>query len=162
MRTANEILAELDSLEASGSDFFGFIASDLIGCLPYKEARPFLKEGVTEAEWKPEPTDRDSVVARIQAYMEFAWGKANDRRGLSAARSLDHMRAWLWLAGEDDLHDAMMRYDHTHYGKPALRAICEHFGWDWAQWDDDRWTSSELDEGVPANEVERLDFEATT
>jgi hypothetical protein len=70
-------------------------------------------------------------------YMPFAWDKANDMRGLSAGRSVQHFVGWTWLAGDDELSawcDDNSNYQH--YGKEILVRICEHYGWDWRQWDD--------------------------
>lgn len=50
------------------------------------------------------------------------------------------------MLGEDQAVKKLDSYEL--YGKPQLRAICEHFGWDWTQWDDGIWRNSESDEGV--------------
>ena len=84
----------------------------------------------------------------MQKYMDFAWDKANSRRGLSAGRSLSHMSAWLWLMGESTAADEIMD-NHYNYGKPWLRAICEAFGWDWREWDNEA-TNAEAQRSVPA------------
>ena len=85
-------------------DIFGFIRTDLICTLPYEHAKPFLNEEVNKEEWElkscPRPT---GVLAEMKKYMNFAWDKANNCRGLSACRSLMHMQAWLWLLGEDEV-----------------------------------------------------------
>jgi hypothetical protein len=78
--------------------------------------------------------------------MPFAWEKANDCRGLSANRSIEHMTAWLWMLG-DDLADKMDGL-YEYYGKPCLRAICEKYGCKWQQWDDGVWRNSEDDDGI--------------
>ena len=147
MRTDAEILTRVEAVESL--DFFGTQAGDLLEVLPFDAVKPFLKDDATEADWKPLPRDQRSVKARIHEYMEFAWGKANGCRGLSAARSLDHMSAWLWLLGYDEAANTITDYDR--YGKPQLRAICEHFGWDWTVWDNGEWVNSEdgPDLGVP-------------
>lgn len=145
MRTDAEILAHIAAVESD--DFFGFIRGDLISYLPFESAKPFLKDDVTPKDWKERPRDRESVIAQIEAYMPFAWDKANNRRGLSAGRSINHMQAWLWMLGEETAADSISHY--TLYGKPQLRAICEHFGWDWSQWDGGLWTNYEHGDGSP-------------
>ena len=100
-----------------------------------------MKETVTEAAWADAgivPRDRASVVAGMLEYMPFAWKKANDGRGLSAARSMSHFAAWTWLAG-DDLGDLT---EYEFYGKDNLVRICEHYGWDPKKWDDGRRVNS--------------------
>ena len=130
-RTQDEILARIK--ERKPDDFFGFEVSEYVPFLDYKYAKPFLKPEVTREEW-----DKDRItdpVFLIKDYMPFAWEKANGCRGISASRSLSHMVAWLWLAGEDELAKATDG-DYNHYGKEKLIKICEHYGLDWKQWDD--------------------------
>ena len=145
MRTEQEIINRIEVVK--NADIFGTVRSDLIHCLPFSSAKKYLKDDVTEDDWEPKLSDDDSVLQEIHDYMEFAWDKANNNRGLSAGRSLMHMQAWLWLLGEDQAADDID--DYSHYGKPQLRAICEHYGWDWSFWDDGRWTNDEMSEGVP-------------
>lgn len=130
MKTDSQILARIS--EIADRDFFGFESGDLIAVLPFTVAKSYLRDGVTESEWTPEPRDRDSVVARMLEYMPFAWDKANNCRGLSAGRSMSHYMAWTWLAG-DDLGDLL---NYEFYGKDNLVKICNHYGWDSSLWDD--------------------------
>jgi hypothetical protein len=157
MRTDDQIVDLVHKLTEGDEDFFGNIRADLVLYLPLDRAREFFKGALTEAEeaqWKATPRDRDSVIAEILDYMPFAWGKANDCRGLSAARSLDHMRAWLWMLEEDEACKACEDYDH--YGKPQLRTICEKFGWDWKQWDDGLWRNDESGPFKKPNDVPKV------
>ena len=152
MKTTEQILARIEELK--DSDFFGFERSDLIDYLPFEHAKPYLKDGVTADEW--EASTKDPVDC-IKEYMDFAWEKANNNRGISASRSMSHMSAWLWLAGE---HDFLAKIgdlqDYEYYGKPQLREICEHLEIDWKQYDDGRWTNSEYGSGVGPDNVPRL------
>jgi hypothetical protein len=145
-RTPGDILARIDALASGGEDYFGFQGSDLIEFLPFQDAERFLKPEVTEAEWNLKTPDEDTVKALILDYMPFAWGKANDCRGLSASRSIEHMKTWLWLLG-DDLGEKLSDI-YQFYGKPCLRLICEKYRWDWRQWDDGCWRNSEDDDGI--------------
>lgn len=130
MRTDEEIVARIEAVK--NEDWLGTQTRDLLVCLPLDKAAPYLKPEFTANEWKQRPRDRDALIARMLDYMPFAWEKANNERGLSASRSMDHYSAWIWLAGDDlgDLH----RYNY--YGKDNLRRICEQYGWDHRQWDD--------------------------
>lgn len=128
--TDEEIVARIEKLRPR--DVLGFDTQDLIFSLPFHLAKPYLNDTVTEAEWTPEPRDPESVVARMLDYMPFAWGKANDGRGISAGRSISRFMAWMFLAGVD-LGDLS---NYQFYGKDELRKICAHFGWDADQWDD--------------------------
>lgn len=149
-RTNEEIIARIAEVEKL--DMFGTIGGDLMSFLPFDLAKPYLKDDATAEKWAEHQVQNDkaAILATMVDYMPFAWGKASDRRGLSAMRSLNHMQAWLWMLG----HDKAVTFldDYTQYGKPQLRAICEAFGWDWRQWDDNRWSSEEDGDGVPAPE----------
>lgn len=131
-RTDLEIVNRIRELAAT--DFFGFESTDLLTCLPYDKAKEFLKPETTEEKWKEvfTPRDRESVLKRMEEYMSFAWEKANNCRGLSAARSMNHYSAWVWLLG-DDLGNLN---DYEYYGKDNLVKICQKYGWDHHQWDD--------------------------
>ena len=128
-RTDEEILARIR--ERAEEDVFGFERNDLLVCLPLEKANTLFEEPY-EGEWEQSPRDRESLLEQMEEYMPFAWEKANDFRGLSAARSLSHYMAWTWLAG-DDLGDLL---EYQFYGKDNLRRICEYYGWDPDQWDD--------------------------
>lgn len=148
-KTDEQILEHIEKIKRE--DFFGFITRDLIGFLSFENAKSFLKEGVTKEEWIPSLKDRGSILKQMEQYMNFAWDKANNCRGLSAGRSLDHMAVWLWMIGEEEAADAFGGY--SHYGKPHLRAICEHFDWDWRSLDDGKWRNREDDDGVSPEQV---------
>ena len=66
-------------------------------------------------------------------YMEFAFDKAHDERGISANRSINHMIAWSWLSGDDELNQAIEHEYETNYHSYSLeilRMICEKLGID--------------------------------
>lgn len=132
MRTQTEIVAKIESLK--DADFFGFKTSDLIGYLDYEHAKPYLKPEVTADQWKSEPSDRESVLKKMRDYMDFAWEKANNCRGISAGRSMAHYSIWVWMLGEEETFGDLESYEH--YGKANLVKLCEHYGWDAKQWDD--------------------------
>lgn len=159
-RTTAEILEKINQLDSDNSDFFGFQRSGIIEYLSFDDAKLFLKEGASREKWGDvKSRTHESIKDEILSYMPFAWEKANDNRGLSAGRSINHMQAWLWMMGEDNAAEAIRGY--SMYGKPQLRAICEHFGWDWKQWDDGRWTNDESSKGISAPEsVDALPFKS--
>lgn len=130
MRTDDEIIAEINKL--GKIDIVGAGVLDLVHCLPFDKASPFLHPEVTEASWVLDSRDPSAVEARMREYMPFAWKKANERRSLSAMRSMFHFTAWIWLA-EDDLGDLI---EYQCYGKDNLVKICEYYGWDASKWDD--------------------------
>ncbi len=149
-RTQQEIVERIEAVK--DADFFGVMSGDLLSYLDFEHARAYLVEGATADQWR-EACEADGVKTpdqRIRDYMPFAWEKANNCRGLSASRTIDHMRAWLWLDGVE-WFDEITRY--SHYGKPQLVRICEHYGIDWQSLDDGSWRQSEMDNEVPASEV---------
>lgn len=138
MRTQDEIRAKFDELCKQGSeDFFGFMREDLIVALEFEHAKEHLKKELTKEEWDAYGerlrTDTD-VIAKMRDYMDFAWEKANDKRGLSAGRTMQHYQVWLWLIGQDELSDSLRSY--TAYGKPHLVRICQFLDLDPKKWDD--------------------------
>jgi len=131
-RTQDEIVARIE--ERQPADVFGFEWPLYIEYLDLEHVRPFLRD--PDEPWNPTSVD---PIDHMLDYMDFAWEKANNCRGISASRSIEHCIAWLWLAGEDELTQQVDHaYNNTyhHYGKPILEMICDHFGWDWRRWDD--------------------------
>lgn len=141
-RTQEQIVERVRT--QSQRDPFGMTGMDLLEWLDFEHAKEFLKPEVTAEQWagreQPEPI-RDQMIK----YMDFAWEKANNCRGLSAGRSLNHYNNWLWLLGEDQLAESMLKYEH--YGKENLRRVCEFLGLDASKWDD----------GVRVNSESELD-----
>ena len=139
MRTTDEIVSKIKEVSASGHDWLGTEQTDLIVRLAFEDARQFLKEDAKADEWKQLPRAPEEIKKEMLAYMQFAWEKANDQRGISAGRSMNHYSAWVWLCG-DDLGD-LNNYDF--YGKGNLVKICSHYGWDSSQWDDGQRTNGD-------------------
>ena len=132
MRTQEEIVKRIH--ERRGGDLLGFEVNIYLHYLDYEHAKPFLKKGVESKDWEQE---KETPAEKIKGYMDFAWDKANNCRGISAGRSLQHMVAWLWLDGQDKfLKEWNDLRNYEYYGKPQLIAICELYGIDWKQYDD--------------------------
>jgi len=131
MRTQKEILERFN--QRRKTDMLGFEVYEYLYYLDYKYAKPFLKKEVTEEDWKHK---KIPPAEKIKDYMPFAWKKANDCRGISAARSILHMLAWLWLDGKDEFLEKNDIENYEYYGKPQLIAICELYGIDWKKYDD--------------------------
>jgi hypothetical protein len=126
MRTQDEILKRIKSTES----MFGFNREVLVPMLAFENAKEFLTvDSETEKKWKTltEAEQRDEM----KTYMEFAWGKVSDHRGLSAGRSVEKMCAWTWLLGTDEQSaeiDRMADVNYPQYGAPVLKRVCEIFG----------------------------------
>ena len=183
-RTPEETVARLRDLTAAKTDLFGVERSALLDTLPFEHARAYL-EGDSKwvaapdgaAQWEAHRTkDVDQVRAAILDYLPFAWGKANGCRGLSARRSIQHFQGMLWLLGpgHDELRQRIsgeeepstkviagqrvpdLRIEFAFYGKPALVAISEAFGFAWRHPDgpdNDEWRNGEQEDPVTADEA---------
>ena len=134
MRTREEIVKKL----SGKMDFFGFQATILIGYLDYDHAKEFLKGGTTKAEWAEcvSENTKECILKEMKGYMSFAWEKANNFRGISAARSMYKYQAWIWLLGDNYEEKFGDLSDYEYYGKDHLVAICKEFGWNYEKWDD--------------------------
>lgn len=135
-RTQDEILNKMKEVEEN--DFFGTQREDLAMYLTYENAKKLnlLNDNATEESWNSPGVNNDPVE-ELKDYMGFAWDKANNFRGLSAARSMDHMRTWLWLDGQDEfLKEHGNLGDWEYYGKDILVDICKLYGIDHTKYDD--------------------------
>jgi hypothetical protein len=146
MRTQDEIVARY--LERKPEDPFANEVDIYLSFMDYSHAKPFIKDTVTEEEWEENYPVTDPRKEMI-AYMPFAWDKANNCRGLSAMRSLQHYQAWLWLDDDEKIWPTLEEYQH--YGKEHLVTICEYLGLDSKQWDDGYRVNSE-------SELDRLRY----
>lgn len=168
MRTKEEIIKRIE--ERKSNDIFGWEIGELIQCLPFEEAEKYLSkqndrvvvidgsEKPNKDTWKQDSYLYIDVLERMQNYMNFAWEKANDCRGLSASRSYMHYLAWIWLAGDEiTLSDIFNTSNYKYYGKLQLVRICEHYGWDWKKFDNDIWINNTTD--IPLTAKEALEKE---
>lgn len=160
IRTPAETVERMGELaEDPCADLHGVERSRLLESLPFEDAQKFLKAGTSTAEkWEVERTkNRASVIGQIRGYLNFAWEKANQCRGLSAQRSLSHFKGLLWLLGPecDELREWIGSPHHYQwYGKPALVQISELVGLSWRHPegpDNDEWRDSEDGDFVTAD-----------
>ena len=163
--TVDEIVERIE--ERQPKDPFGFEWKEYPIYLPFEKAKPYLQDTVKPEDWTDPPEQsRSAIVQMMLDYMAFAWGKANDCRGISSNRSVMHYVAWTWLAGDRDFSaqiDEMFRENYCYYGKPILWLICQKYGWDFRKWDDDDWTINEGQTGPAADRViDGLDLQDIT
>ena len=151
MKTTEQILEKINKHK---DDFLDYTTSDLVPYLDFDIAKQFFDEiYLKEIESGEEvwEVSTKSPEEMIKEYMPFAWRKANNCRGLSAGRYISHFSSWLWLDGKDELSEEIKEY--TYYGKPQLVKICELYGIDWKQYDDDCWVMSEDDSPITAEQA---------
>lgn len=127
MRTQDEIVARLNG--DMGGDWLGTQTEELVHVLDFTHAKQWLKPGVTEEEWGPVPSE-DDVRKSATDYLDFAWGKAWNHRGISAGRSIDHYRSWLWLLFDDDTFNQWASLNYAMYGAPMLAGAAKLLGQD--------------------------------
>lgn len=70
------------------------------------------------------PLTREKVIAEMQDYIDFAFMKARDQRGISAERSIWKFRKWLWLLEDDEITN----FGYNDYGIALLTRIAEKYG----------------------------------
>ena len=135
MRTQTEILARIK--ERSQHDPFGFEWHEYLGALTRESAEALkgsvIKPDADLGDWGQIYKTDDEVRAKCIEYMDFAWEKAKNGRGISASRSMSHYKAWLWLLGQDSFEDLD---NYQFYGKDHLVRICKFLDLDPAKWDD--------------------------
>jgi hypothetical protein len=111
VRTVEQIVQHVRDI--SQSDIFGFTTSDLLDFVPFDSAKEFLKPDSHEEaakEWKFEAPAPETIKAKMKDYLTFAFGKAEDHRGLSAGRSISHFKAWVWLMDDaTEIADVMLK-----------------------------------------------------
>ncbi len=132
MRSFEEIVERCNQ---PGNFFWGnqFARQILVPYLRFEHAQEFLTPDTTEEDWHgddiPRPINRDYVIGEMRDYMPFALMKADNERGLSAMRSLDKFRTWLWLLRDESPLIETANSGHN-YGIDILEAICECYGFD--------------------------------
>ncbi len=127
MRTQEEIMDRFNKVD----DLFGTQKDDLIEYLQFENAKQYLKpEYVQKVEAGEETWEvRTDAKAAILGYLDFAYGKAEDERGLSAGRSMLHFRSWIWLDDPEFYDQIVFDIDnYTNYGMSVLNKISKHYG----------------------------------
>lgn len=130
MRTQEEILERFKTAD----DMFDTQRGDIIAYMEFENVKPFLKEEYVRKVESGEETWTVASVTdakeKILDYLDFAYDKAKNQRGLSAARSMEHFKTWIWLEDETFYNEIFpLLENYTDYGIPALDKIAEHYGY---------------------------------
>jgi hypothetical protein len=112
-------------LRQNHDDFLGFKREVLADHLSVEALREFATKDSDLSDWRPRSLDLEPVMTELGDYMEFAWGKVADHRGISANRSVDKVGEYVWLLGLDDLLAEMEAADYPQYGAPKLAVVCQ-------------------------------------
>ncbi|MCK5217842.1 MAG: hypothetical protein KAJ93_08635 [Methanosarcinales archaeon] len=128
LRTIQEIKERFEKAD----DFMGIQKTDLISFMDYETAKPHLKKeyvekvDLKEEKWIPETDSKINILD----YLDFAYKKAENERGLSASRSMLHFKTWIWLDNDDFYNEIIGLIDnYDSYGIPALDKISEFYGY---------------------------------
>lgn len=126
MRSQTEIVDRFNKAD----DFMGTQKSDLVEFMNFKNAKPYLNEEyVKQVESGKEKWEvKTDAKKEILEYLDFAYQKAEDERGLSAGRSMLHFKTWIWLDDEKFYNEIIdMIDDYDDYGIPTLDKISKHY-----------------------------------
>ncbi len=133
LRSHEELVAKFIELQ-SMETMLDFKSEVLVNYLTFEDAKPYLSEEFRKeiesgsGQWQ-QITSIEKCVAEFLNYMEFAWGKAQDRRGISASRNIDKLGMWLWIMNREDLQEILDDDDlYNPYGAPALVEVCNQLG----------------------------------
>ncbi len=149
MRTERDIINRVKDI--AEDDFFKWQSNDLLYYVSWDcllEVRDEKEAKATQAEWAERPAQ--NLKDEIIEYLPFAWDKANNCRGISSSRSIEHLLAWAWLHS-DALYEGLTNVEYEFYGKPQLVFISEAFNVDWKELDNGQWGN---DEGFQSNRDE--------
>ena len=86
-KTSAEIKARIEAIKKS--DWIGTQRVDLINYLPFKDAKPFCKPGLTAKLWNERTVK--PPLDEVRDYLTFAWNKANSCRKSSVFGSAAHL-----------------------------------------------------------------------
>lgn len=126
MKTQEEIVARVNSIRGTGSDFLGFRSEVLLEALDFDHVQPYLKKGVTAEKWG-EHLDEPRLREEAAKYLDFAWTKARGHRGISASRSIEKLGEYAWLLDRDDISEEVRNAPHENYGVPGLMIFAKAF-----------------------------------
>lgn len=128
LRTGAEIATRIEAI--GDDDVLGFRREALAQFLPFDDAEAVRNPEVTREEWDkltPELT-RENVQKQLLDYLNFAFEKAINERGISAGRSIQKLGEWLWILRDDEAA-AYINDDayYEPYGAPALKWLAERY-----------------------------------
>ena len=137
MRTPEEIADHIKSSHA----FFDFTDEVLSPYLPYslyeraglelqaQSINAVFQQAIVLEKASQKAIDLEEVRKEMLEYLAFAWGKCEDRRGLSAQRSISKLRAWVWLLEDAESIEFLGKdSNYAPYGAPMLAFLSKKYG----------------------------------
>jgi len=130
IRSEEEVIERLKKLNDPNrdTDMLGFQREVLLEYLPFGIVSKYVNKGWVEENkdtWAPYPLTEEKVLEDAAGYMEFAWEKVLNHRGLSANRSVEKMMSYCWLLG---CEDSINWDNYPQYGAPILDQVCWKLG----------------------------------
>lgn len=125
MRTQEEIAKRIKD----NTSLFNFAGEALIAFLDYEHGLPLLEGPMSKEKWDSTKLalTEEGVLTELREYMEFAWGKVENHRGISASRSVEKCNAYVWLLGNDTVLADVEAAGYAQYGAPKLAVICRAY-----------------------------------
>lgn len=125
---SDEVKFKYESIKAQ--DFLGFSAEAYLPFMNWEDAKEYYKEEfrqkVDSGEIKYTNVIIEEAAQDFLDYMNFAWDKAQNMRGISASRSIEKLSAMLYCMNRADLAEEIQREElYNPYGAPALINICK-------------------------------------
>lgn len=120
-------------------EFIGsFTIDDLVGYLPYKYAKEFIKKETTSDEWEMYKREYKikNVIQDMADYMKIAWETVVEGNASPVATMMEHYQNWFWLIGDDVMTAMCKEYDFNSCGRSTLIKICKFLGIDHTEFDD--------------------------
>lgn len=142
------------------NDLLGMTYGDIVDCLSYEKAKEYLTDDyikkIESGEVKWEEYNEYTIIKKIKEYLNFAWVKANNQRGLSASRSIKHFQNWFYMFNNKYCNELVkVLEDYEYYGKPWLVIISKLMDVDWKELDDGLWTNGAGDY-LDKNKIEEV------
>lgn len=126
MRTEQEIYEYYK--QNRENDMMGFSAEVLLPYLSPDLVKEFLKPDADLSKWVQLELSEKAILEEMKNYMEFAWTKVINHRGISASRSVEKMSMWLFILGDDVMVEFCQDdKNYMNYGAPVLKKICEKY-----------------------------------
>lgn len=122
MKSINEVI-EFTKVEGAKA-LFNFYVDPLTEFMSLEVANSSgLFKDLSEEDWAHtvKEYNRDNVLMSMKDYLPFAFEKAREERGLSASRSIQKMRTYLFMLNDIELCSEIE--DYTDYGLPQLEKI---------------------------------------
>jgi len=127
MRTEQEICEYYRN--HSKDDMLGFEGEVLLPYLSKDLVREFVKPDADLSAWIQMEFSEKAVLEEMKNYVEFAWTKVINHRGISARRSVEKMSMWLYILEDDEMMEFCRdEANYQNYGAPVLKKICEKYG----------------------------------